>query len=107
MTLQTREAEKFLLMSMGGRAEGLAFTDLGARTPIGVRGNLLKLADTLFGLKAACFLWSHSFNYFVLSTTLFSRLLCIIHIHCPLKQSRLEIIISRFVFAIPILVAKD
>ena len=26
-------------MSMGGRAEGLACADLGARTPIGVSGN--------------------------------------------------------------------
>ena len=30
---------KFPLMSMGGRAEGLACTDPGARTPIGVSGN--------------------------------------------------------------------
>ena len=29
------------LMSMGGRAEGLACTDPVARTPIGVSGNLL------------------------------------------------------------------
>ena len=28
-------AEKFLLVSMGGRAEGLASADPGARTPIG------------------------------------------------------------------------
>ena len=32
-------AEKFPLMSMGGRAEGLACIDPGARTPIGVSGN--------------------------------------------------------------------
>ena len=107
MTVQTNAAGKFLLMSMGGRAEGLACTDPGARTPIGVRGNLLKLADTLFGLKAACFLWSHSFNYFVLSTTLFSRLLCIIHIHCPLRLSRMEIIISRVVYARPLQVSME
>ena len=30
---------KFPLLSMGGRAEGLAFTDPGARTPIGASGN--------------------------------------------------------------------
>ena len=30
----------FSLMSMGGRAEGLACADPGARTPIGVSGNL-------------------------------------------------------------------
>ena len=33
-------AAKFLLMLMGGRAEGLACTDPVARTPIGVSGNL-------------------------------------------------------------------
>ena len=31
-------AEKFPLMSIGGRAEGLACADPGARTPIGVSG---------------------------------------------------------------------
>ena len=30
---------KFTYMSMGGRAEGLAFADPGARTPIGVSGH--------------------------------------------------------------------
>ena len=34
----------FSLMSMGGRAEGLACADLGARTPIGVSGNFLTLS---------------------------------------------------------------
>jgi hypothetical protein len=33
-------AGKFLLTSMGGKAEGLACADPGARTPIGVSGNL-------------------------------------------------------------------
>ena len=33
-------AGKFLLMLMGGRAEGPACADPGARTPIGVSGNL-------------------------------------------------------------------
>ena len=32
-------AGKFLLVSMGGRAEGLACPDPGARTPIGASGN--------------------------------------------------------------------
>ena len=32
-------AVKFLLESMGGRAEGLACVDPGARTPIGASGN--------------------------------------------------------------------
>ena len=31
-------AGKFPLVSMGGRAEGLACADLGARTPIGASG---------------------------------------------------------------------
>jgi hypothetical protein len=34
-------ARKFPLGSMGGRAEGLASADPGARTPIGARGNYL------------------------------------------------------------------
>ena len=33
-------AEKFPLVSMGGRAEGLACADPGARTPIGASGIL-------------------------------------------------------------------
>jgi hypothetical protein len=32
-------AGKFLLVSMGGRVEGLACADQGARTPIGASGN--------------------------------------------------------------------
>ena len=38
-------AEKFLLMSMGGRADGLACADPGAKTPIGVSGNLILFAS--------------------------------------------------------------
>ena len=34
-------AGKFPLVSMGGRAEGLACADPGARTPIGASGNLI------------------------------------------------------------------
>ena len=34
-------AGKFLLVSMGGRAEGLACADPGARTPIGANGIFL------------------------------------------------------------------
>ena len=33
-------AGKFPLVSMGGRAEGLACADPGARTPIGASGNV-------------------------------------------------------------------
>ena len=35
-------AGKFLLVTMGGRAEGLACADPGARTPIGASGNFDK-----------------------------------------------------------------
>ena len=41
-------AYKFPLTSMGGRAEGLACADPGARTPIGVSGILFSLS--LFSL---------------------------------------------------------
>ena len=48
-------AGKFPLVSMGGRAEGLACTDPRARTPIGTSGNFInmkydgkKSAKTLF-----------------------------------------------------------
>ena len=40
-------AEKYPLMLMGGRAEGLAYADPGARTPIAVSGNCLKLLLTI------------------------------------------------------------
>ena len=39
-------AGKFLLVSMGGRAEGLACADPGARTPIGASGNFVFLMGT-------------------------------------------------------------
>ena len=38
-------AGKFPLVSMGGRAKGLACADTGARTPIGAIGNFLCLFD--------------------------------------------------------------
>ena len=41
-------AEKFPLVSMGGRAEGLACADPGARTPMGASGNYNK-ANGVFG----------------------------------------------------------
>ena len=37
-------ARKFPLVSMGGRAEGLACADPGERTPIGASGNFLTLS---------------------------------------------------------------
>ena len=39
-------AGKFPLVSMGGRAEGLACADPGARTHIGASGNLCTLNNT-------------------------------------------------------------
>ena len=36
-------AGKFPLMLMGGRAEGLACADPGARTPIGTSGNYIQM----------------------------------------------------------------
>ena len=36
-------AGKFPLVLMGGRAEGLACAELGARTPIGASGNLINV----------------------------------------------------------------
>ena len=36
-------AGKFLLVSLGGRAEGLACADPGAGTPIGASGNFLSV----------------------------------------------------------------
>jgi hypothetical protein len=41
-------AEKFPLVSMGGRAEGLACADLVARTPICTSGNFLHSGDIDF-----------------------------------------------------------
>ena len=38
-------AGKYPLVSMGGRAEGLACADPGARTPIGAIGNFLMLPN--------------------------------------------------------------
>jgi hypothetical protein len=41
-------AGKFLPVSMGGLAEGLACADLGARTPIGASGNLRFYHEIVF-----------------------------------------------------------
>ena len=40
MPLQKRVPEKFPLVSMGGRVEGLGCADPGVRTPIGASENL-------------------------------------------------------------------
>ena len=45
-------AEKFPLTSMGGRAEGLACADPGARTPIGVSGNTFKQPVIVIRIKS-------------------------------------------------------
>ena len=43
-------AGKFPLGSMGGRAEGLAYANPGARTPIGTSGNLYHLSGSIYFL---------------------------------------------------------
>ena len=44
---------KFPLVSMGGRAEGLACADPGARTPIGVSGIVVEFAGGVLS-SAGC-----------------------------------------------------
>ena len=48
-------AGKFPIVSMGGRAEGLACADPGARTPIGASGNsstfITRFSQKLAGLR--------------------------------------------------------
>ena len=51
-------AGKFPLVSMGGRAEGLACADPGARTPIGTSGNFV-FGNILFSSEL-----SKIFKYF-------------------------------------------
>jgi hypothetical protein len=41
-------------VSMGGRAEGLACADRGARTPIGASGNFYYLNTYMFGIIHIC-----------------------------------------------------
>ena len=51
-------AEKFLLVSMGGRAEGLTYADPEARTPIRATRNCLSFDPTFEnGLKPTLFLF--------------------------------------------------
>ena len=45
--LQTCAPTKFLLTSMGGEVEGIAYADLVARTPIGVSGSFSYSFDLL------------------------------------------------------------
>ena len=52
-------AEKFPLVSMGGRAEGLACADPGARTPIGASGNLNSTHIFVCGLVCHNFMFSY------------------------------------------------
>ena len=53
-------AEKFPLVSMGGRAEGLACTDPGARTPIGASG----IFCVCMSISRPVFHSTNSFNSF-------------------------------------------
>jgi hypothetical protein len=52
-------AEKFPLMSMWGGAEGLACADLGARTPIGVSGNLRIVVIVYVKLRPSSSKWGN------------------------------------------------
>ena len=55
-------AEKFLLVLMGGRAEGLACADPGARTPIGASGNMIVFSlQTDYNLRSLTS-WYQIFN---------------------------------------------
>ena len=53
---------KFRLMSMGGRAEGLACADLGERTPIGTSGNFIYLKEYPICSPLVYFLFFQSFH---------------------------------------------
>ena len=56
-------AEKFPLVSMGGRAEGLACADPGARTPIGASGiYFIFLPEFLFIIVRSPFKNLNSFD---------------------------------------------
>ena len=57
-------AGKFPLVSMGGRAEGLACADPGARTPIGASGNLDLLTRHKFVAVLYVMIGFKSFNKF-------------------------------------------
>ena len=52
---------KFPLVSMGGQAEGLAWADPGARTPIGAGGNLIMSSQnvTLAELEEPVYRWEY------------------------------------------------
>ena len=49
-------AGKFPLVSMGGRAEGLACADPGARTPIGASGNFVGYSHLIRGVRCGLLL---------------------------------------------------
>ena len=67
-------AVKFPLVSMGGRAEGLACADPGARTPIGASGNfnysqsntlVILISSRLQLLNTHLFLSEYSYNFHI------------------------------------------
>ena len=55
-------AGKFTLVSMGGRAEGLACADPGARTPIGASRNFVFLIKVTQSAKQILFYWIQDFH---------------------------------------------
>ena len=64
---------KVPLISMGGRAESLACSDPGARTPIGVSGNIYDFADIRFLQTCKQYFWRILWKYFSYWITLFCR----------------------------------
>ena len=56
-------AWKFPLVLMGGRAEGLAFTDQGARTPIGASRNSSNVVGNWMSIKILMEIYLHIASY--------------------------------------------
>jgi hypothetical protein len=56
---------KFPLVSMGGRAEGLACTDPGARTPIGASGNLSNPVIPETSGRVVAIVYTHTVTLFI------------------------------------------
>ena len=71
-------AGKFPLMSMGGRAEGLACVDPGARTPIAVSGNFTFFSGSYTVSPALSYTWGTKFGNLSLGSKVLQGLIQII-----------------------------
>ena len=70
-------AEKFLLVSMGGRAEGLACADPVGRTPIGASGNFdLLFLQFLFKLVIKIVIYLGIYDLQTINITVTSEIFC-------------------------------